>query len=52
MKKINLYKVIKGELVLVDYGVKSQTDSYIEQGYIVVTEFGTFKYKKRRCDYD
>jgi len=47
MKRINLYKIVKGELVLVDYGVESQIDSYVEQGYIVMNEFGTFKYKRR-----
>lgn len=46
MKRINLYKFIKGRLVLIDYGIKSQIESYTEQGYIVMAEFGTFKYNK------
>ena len=35
MKRIELYKIINNELVLVDYGVESQIDSYTTQGYIV-----------------
>ena len=46
MPKVNLYKIIKDELVLIDCGIKSQIDSYVEQGFIVIIEFGTFNYKK------
>lgn len=34
--KVELYKIINGNLVLVDYGVLSKMDSYAKQGYIVV----------------
>lgn len=34
--KIELYKIINGNLELVDYGVISKMDSYAKQGYIVV----------------
>lgn len=34
-KRIELYKDINDEIVLVDYGVESQIDSYTAQGYIV-----------------
>jgi len=33
---VRLYKIIDGELRLVDYGVISQAESYVLQGYIVV----------------
>lgn len=33
---VKLYKIINGELRLVDYGVKSQADNYSKQGYIVI----------------
>ena len=39
MKRIELYKIINDELVLVDYGVESQIDSYTAQGYIVSIAF-------------
>ena len=52
MQKINLYRFIKGKLVLVDYGVKSQIDSYVKQGYIVITEFRTFKYNRGETNYE
>ena len=39
MKRIELYKIINGDLVLVDYGVESQIDSYTAQGYIVSIVF-------------
>jgi len=35
---VKLYKIIKGSLVLVDYGVLSQMENYAKQGYIVVKE--------------
>lgn len=36
--RVELYKIIKGRLVLVDYGVVSQMKSYAKQGYIVVKQ--------------
>lgn len=39
MKRIELYKIIKNEIVLFDYGVESQIDSYTAQGYIVVIAY-------------
>ena len=36
--RVELYKVIKGQLVLVDYGVPSQMESYAKQGFIVVNQ--------------
>lgn len=34
--RVELYKIIKGQLVLVDYGVISKMESYAKQGYITV----------------
>lgn len=34
--KVELYKIIKGKLVFVDYGVLSQMESYAGLGYVVV----------------
>jgi len=34
--KVELYKIINGELRLVDYGVESQMENYAAQGYIVI----------------
>ena len=39
MKRIELYRIINDELVLVDYGIESQIDSYTTQGYIVSIVF-------------
>lgn len=36
MKHVELYRIINGELVLVDYGVLSKIESYVKQEYIVV----------------
>lgn len=36
--RVELYKIIKGQLVLVDYGVVSQMESYAKQDYIVVKQ--------------
>lgn len=52
MQRINLYKFIKDRLVLIDYGIKSQIDSYVKQGYIVIIEFGIFKYNKEGTNYE
>lgn len=32
---LNLYKMVDGKMVFVDYGVVSLKKSYIEQGYVV-----------------
>lgn len=52
MQRINLYKFIKDRLVLIDCGIRSQIDSYIKQGYIVIIEFGTYKYKRKEAAYE
>jgi len=36
--RVELYKIIKGRLVLVDYGVVSQMENYAKQGYLVVKQ--------------
>lgn len=36
--RVELYKIIKDKLVMVDYGVISQMESYAKQGYIVVKQ--------------
>lgn len=33
---VKLYKIIDGELRLVDYGTRAKADSYAQQGYIVI----------------
>ena len=35
---VKLYKIVNGELRLVDYGVLSQMEAYAAQGYIVIVE--------------
>jgi hypothetical protein len=35
MVKLLKYNKEKGEWVVIDYGIESQTDSYVAQGYIV-----------------
>lgn len=37
--RIELHKEVGGKLKLVDYGVESQVDSYIKQGYTVVRRY-------------
>lgn len=44
---VELYKIIENELVFVDYGVASQTDSYTAQGYIVVNMTLTIKEERK-----
>lgn len=39
MRTVELYKIVKNDLVHVDYGVESKIDSYTAQGYIVLVEF-------------
>lgn len=36
--RVELYKIVKGQLVLVDCGVPAQMESYAKQGYIVVKQ--------------
>ena len=33
---VKLYKIVKGEMKLMDRGIEAQAESYIKQGYIVV----------------
>ena len=35
---VKLYKIVNGELRLVDYGVPSQMETYAAQGYVVIME--------------
>ena len=42
-KMVKLYKIINGNLVFVDYGVKSQVDNYAKQNYIIM--YNNPKYK-------
>jgi len=34
--RVELYKIVNGELRLVDYGVKAQMENYAVQGYLVI----------------
>jgi len=38
MRTVELYKIIKDDIVHVDYGIESQIDLYIAQGYLVMIE--------------
>lgn len=34
--RVKLYKIVDGELRLVDYGIPSQMEMYAAQGYVVI----------------